>query len=424
MAQPTAYTRQYNFNDFATTSPSDPLPGVQVDNELNSVLTNLSGLNTNIAKIQQDDGKIKNQSVHKNAFDVDALALIGLSGYTVGGTWSAGQSYTAGTLVTFNAATYLAVSAHTSSVSFTTDLNAGRWILLANAAINTSASAVDKFEGNGTQNVFTLSFSYSSVNDIQVFVNGALRNPTDEYTVSGNQLTLATPPSAPSVSGNENVIVWGANVALESAKNSASTSAATATTQATLAQNYAIKVDGAVTGSEFSSKANAVGGTGVTSQTGSAKEWAIGGGALNNTNTVVDSGNEYSAKAYAVGSINRYADNGGVASDKHSAKDWATYINGTNTLDGTNFSAKYYAQQAANSVEGFDEKYYGSYANDAAAEAAHTAAGRTVAAGDLYFNTTNNALRFYNGTSWADVAAVDVSTFVTAGFSIAMSVAL
>ena len=80
MAQPTAYTRQYNFNDFATTSPSDPLPGVQVDNELNSVLTNLSGLNTNIAKIQQDDGKIKNQSVHKNAFDVDALALIGLSG--------------------------------------------------------------------------------------------------------------------------------------------------------------------------------------------------------------------------------------------------------------------------------------------------------------------------------------------------------
>ena len=26
MAQPTPYTRQYNFNDFATTSPSDPLP--------------------------------------------------------------------------------------------------------------------------------------------------------------------------------------------------------------------------------------------------------------------------------------------------------------------------------------------------------------------------------------------------------------
>ena len=63
MAQPRTYTRQFNFNDFQTTSPANPLPGVQVDTELNTVKLTLDDLNTNIAKIQQDDGKIKNQSV-------------------------------------------------------------------------------------------------------------------------------------------------------------------------------------------------------------------------------------------------------------------------------------------------------------------------------------------------------------------------
>ena len=70
------YSRQHNFNDFATTSPASPLPGQQVDNELNAVKLTLDDLNTNIGIIQRDDGKIRNQSVHKDAFDVDALALI------------------------------------------------------------------------------------------------------------------------------------------------------------------------------------------------------------------------------------------------------------------------------------------------------------------------------------------------------------
>ena len=42
-----------------------------------------------------------------------------------------------------------------------------------------------------------------------VFVNGALRNPGDDYTVTGNQITFVTAPSAPSVAGNENVINLG-----------------------------------------------------------------------------------------------------------------------------------------------------------------------------------------------------------------------
>ena len=239
MAQPTKYTRQFNFNDFQTTSPADPLPAVQVDNELNAAKTNLDGLNSNIAKIQRDDGLLANQSVHKNSLDTDVLALIGLSGYTVSGNWSASNAYTAGTLVNFNDATYLATVAHTSGTVFATDKDAGKWILLANAAIDTSASAVDKFEGTGSQTVFTLSFTYTSNTDVLVFVNGALRNPGDDYTISGNQITFSTAPSAPSVSGNENVIIWGPAVTTIAAKNAAETAAGNASGFATAASNSA-----------------------------------------------------------------------------------------------------------------------------------------------------------------------------------------
>ena len=239
MAQPTQYTRQYNFNDFQTTSPADPLPGVQVDNELNAAKTNLDGLNANIAKIQRDDGLLANQSVHKNSLDTDVLALIGLSGYTVAGNWSAGNAYTAGTLVNFNDATYLATIAHTSGTVFATDKDAGKWILLANAAINTSASTVDKFEGTGSQTAFTLTYTYTTNTDVLVFVNGALRNPGDDYTISGNTITFSTAPSTPSVSGNENVIIWGPNVTVQSAVTAAQTASSNASGFANAASNSA-----------------------------------------------------------------------------------------------------------------------------------------------------------------------------------------
>ena len=239
MAQPPSYTRQYNFNDFQTTSPANPLPGVQIDNELNSAKATLDGLNTNIAKIQRDDGLLANQSVHKNSLDTDVLALIGLSGYTVAGDWAASNSYTAGTLVNFNDATYLATVAHTSGTVFATDKNAGKWILLANAAIDTSASAVDKFEGTGSQTAFTLSFTYTSNTDVLVFVNGALRNPGDDYSISGNTITFSTAPSTPSVSGNENVIIWGPAVTTQVAVTAANTASSNASGFATAASNSA-----------------------------------------------------------------------------------------------------------------------------------------------------------------------------------------
>ncbi len=44
--------------------------------------------------------------------------------------------------------------------------------------------------------------------------------------------------------------------------------------------------------------------------------------------------------------------------------------------------------------------------------------------GDLFYNSTSNVLKYYNGSAWANVEATDTSNLATKGFAIALAVAL
>jgi len=182
-------------------------------------------------------------------------------------------------------------------------------------------------------------------------------------------------------------------------------------------KDYAIKVNGQVqelgvnTGN-YSSKAWANGGTNVTSTSGAgaAKEWAIGGGSTPNTNTVVD-GTEYSAKTYAIGDINR------GSAGSHSAKDWASYVSGSNTVDGTFHSAKYYAEQAAVQFDNFDDRYLGAKSSPPTLDNDNNA----LLNGALYYDSGDAKLNVYD-TGTQQWTAIEAGA--TPGFAIAMSVAL
>jgi len=193
----------------------------------------------------------------------------------------------------------------------------------------------------------------------------------------------------------------------ETAENNAETAENNASTSATLAGNYANKIDGAVESSNYSSKAWALGGTGVTDTagSGSSKEWAT------DTSNQVD-GTEYSSKEYAIGTQRRGAANGG------SAKDWATYTGGT--VDDSGYSAKYWAQQAEASKTEFSNVYHGALAADPTLDPDLSA----LEAGDLYFNTTTSKLKYYDGSAWNNIEATDTSSFANQGFAVAMAIAL
>jgi hypothetical protein len=80
------------------------------------------------------------------------------------------------------------------------------------------------------------------------------------------------------------------------------------------------------------------------------------------------------------------------------------------TAQGLAESARDDAQAAETD---FRDTYYGSFANDSAAETYQTGTnGGTVDAGDLYFNSTSNTLKIYNGSTWQD-AALTAADFLT-----------
>lgn len=242
--------------------------------------------------------------------------------------------------------------------------------------------------------------------------SAASASETNAATSATTATTQAT-NSSNSATASANSATASATSATASATSAtaAASSAADAQSSEDEAEEWATKTNGIVASTGYSSKAWATGGTGVTNQSGggASEEWAT------KTTATVD-GTEYSAKEYAIGAQ--------AANTSGSAKQWAVgggaSFDINTAVEGTNYSAKYYAELAASTLDSFDDVYLGGKSSAPSVDND----GDPLTAGDLYFDTTTSKLRYYDGSAWNNVEAVDTSTFATAGFSIAMSVAL
>lgn len=128
MAQPDSYERQYSFTDFAALHPTSPVPGGQIDVELNEIKQTLDQILDNLELIQRDDGDLANDSV-----GLDQLTTEVLVGFEVPQVWVTGHAYTTANTVFQGAGFYRCLVAHTAGV-FATDLSALKWELIVNLA--------------------------------------------------------------------------------------------------------------------------------------------------------------------------------------------------------------------------------------------------------------------------------------------------
>lgn len=192
-------------------------------------------------------------------------------------------------------------------------------------------------------------------------------------------------------------------------QSAAATSETNSAASAVVAGNYAVKVDAVVPStSDYSAKAWATNTIVDTSGGGSAKSWATKA-----DSSTVD-GSEFSAKTYAIG--------GSLTTG--SAKNWSlgggSGFTTSTVVAGGLYSAKYYAeaaQSAASNAQGsltsFQAVYLGSGSSDPSS--GHTS-------GDIFFNSSVNKLKYFNGSSWIAIEAAVGGA--SEGFAIAMSAAL
>lgn len=434
----------------STTQLTIDFPFFDVD-DINVIVTTAAGIDTTLSR-----------GTGTGTFAVTGTAVDdGFSGgyITLGDNYSAGtDTFTIFRDIPVARTTDFPTSGPFNISSLNTELDK---IIAIEQELETKVSRTMKLSDSDTAASITLPSSATRANKFLSFdANGAVTVSTTIGTYQGTDTTTTTAAyvkhdlvkstttaelnnvyicivDSPSGTLLTNTAYWELVVDAVTAATSATNAAASATsagnsataaglsatsagTSASNSQDWAVKTNGIVDSTDYSSKAWANGGTNITASSGAgaSKEWAIGGRAsvadTPNATTVVD-GTEYSAKGYAIGAINRGSSGG------NSAKDWATYTGGT--VDGAEYSAKYYAEEAAASVATFDDKYAGAKADDTAADTYFTSGGRTKDVGDIYYSTSTGNVRIWNGTAWED-AVVSTSGFASNGFAIAMAIAL
>jgi len=233
---------------------------------------------------------------------------------------------------------------------------------------------------------------------------------TDHFELLIDAVTAATSATAAASSATAaaNSATASANSATASANSAsaASTSETNAATSETNASNSASEAS--------TSKTNAA--TSATTATTKASE------ASTSANSATSSATSATASATTATTKASEASTSAsnAATSETNSSNSATASASSATASDTAKTAAQAAQAAAEAAaDNFDDTYLGAKSSDPTVDND----GNALTAGDLYFNTTSNVLKVYNGSSW-QIAAIDATSLASNGFAIAMAIAL
>ena len=291
---------------------------------------------------------------------------------TFKGNWGASTAYNQRDIVkdTSTNNIFIVNTAHTSSGSqpLTTNANSAKYDLIVDAASATTSAT--NAASSATAAASSATTATTKATEAANSATAAATSETNAATSASTASTQASNAASSATSASSSASTTKASEASTSATNaassatSASSSASTATTKASEASTSA---------SNAASSASTASGHATTATT-KASEAAT------------------------------------------SATNAATSATAADTAKTAAQAAQTAAEAAA---DNFDDTYLGAKSSDPTVDND----GDALTAGDLYFNTSSNELKVYNGSSW-QVAASDVSTLATKGFATAMSIAL
>jgi len=306
----------------------------------------------------------------------DATALLAEQELgTFQGDWAASTSYQIRDLVkdTSTGNIFFVNSAHTSSGSepLTTNANSAKYDLIVDAASATTSAT------NAASSATAASTSATAA------ANSATAAATSETNASTSETNAATSATNASTSAT----------AASNSETAAATSATNAATSESNASTSETNAATSATNAASSATSAASSATTATTQASAASTSA--------TNAATSATNAANSATTAT----------------TQASNAATSATAAQTAQTAAEAAQTAAELAA---DNFDDTYLGAKASDPTVDND----GDALNAGDLYFNTTSNVLKYYDGSAWNAIVSVDTSGFATKGFATAMSIAL
>jgi len=306
----------------------------------------------------------------------DATALLANQELgTFQGNWATSTSYQIRDLVkdTSTGNIFFVNSAHTSSGSqpLTTNANSAKYDLIVDAASATTSAT------NAASSATAASTSATAASTSATSASTSATTATTKASEAATSATNAA-SSATSASGSASTATTKASEASTSATNAAS-SATSATSSASTATTKASEASTSATNA--ASSASTASGHATTATTKATEAATSATTATTQATTATTKATESASSATAAAAS---------------------------------------AAAAAASADNFDDIYLGAKSSDPTVDND----GDALNAGDLYFNTTSNVLKYYDGSAWNPIVSVDTSGFATKGFATAMSIAL